>query len=273
MALCICVFLISPYGRFTDCTKTKIMASGPITSWQVDGEIMETVRDFILGGSKITADGDCSHEIKRPLLLGRKAMTNLDSMLKSRGVTLPIQSFSSSHVRMWELDYEESWASKNWCFRTGVGEDSWESLGLQDQTSQWLRKSVLHWKDWCWSWNSNTLATWCEELTHMKRPWYWERLRAGGEGDSRGWDGWMALLTQWTWVWVNSGSWWWTGRPGILQFMGSQSIGHNWETELNWTESLKSYGPGVFYMERLTINSVSLIDIPTFMWSISFGMN
>ena len=108
-----------------------------ITSWQRDGEIMETVRDFILGGSKITADGDCSHEIKRPLLLGRKAMTNLDSMLKSRGVTLPIQSFSSSHVRMWELDYEESWASKNWCFRTGVGEDSWESLGLQDQTSQW----------------------------------------------------------------------------------------------------------------------------------------
>ena len=84
--------------------------------------------------------------------------------------------------------------------------------------------------------NSNTLATWCEELTHLKRPWCWERLRAGGGGDDRGWDGWMALLTQWTWVWVNSGSWWWKGRPGVLQFMGSQRVGYDWVTELNWTE-------------------------------------
>ena len=85
-----------------------------------------------------------------------------------------------------------------------------------------------------------TLATWCEEMTHLKRPWCWERLRAGGEGDDRGWDGWMASLTQWTWVWVNSGSWWWTGRPGMLQFTGSQRVGHNWVTELNWTEKEKS---------------------------------
>ena len=80
----------------------------------------------------------------------------------------------------------------------GVGEDSWESLGLQrDPTSPSLRKSVLsiHWKDWCWSWNSNTLAAWCEELTYLKRPWCWERLKAGGEGDNRGWDGWMASLS------------------------------------------------------------------------------
>ena len=90
--------------------------------------------------------------------------------------------------------------------------------------------------DWCWSWNSNTLATWCEELTHWKRPWCWERLRAGGEGDDTGWDGWMASSTQRTWVWVDSGSWWWTGRPGVLRFMGSQRVGHNWATELNWTE-------------------------------------
>ena len=99
----------------------------------------------------------------------------------------------------------------------GVGEDSWESLGLQgDPTSPSLRRSVqgIHWKDWCWSWNSNTLATSCEELTHWKRPWCWEGLGAGGEGDDRGWNGWMASLTRWTWVWVNSGSWWWTGRPG-----------------------------------------------------------
>ena len=78
------------------------------------------------------------------------------------------------------------------------------------------------------------MATSCEELTHWKRPWCWEGLGAGGEGDDRGWDGWMASLTRWTWVWVNSGSWWWTGRPGVLQFMGSQRVGHNWVTELSW---------------------------------------
>ena len=86
----------------------------------------------------------------------------------------------------------------------------------------------------CWSWNSNTLATSGEELTHWKRPWCWEGLGAGGEGDNRGWDGWMALPTRWAWVWVNSGSWWWTGRPGVLRFMGSQRVGHDWATELNW---------------------------------------
>ena len=89
-----------------------------------------------------------------------------------------------------------------------------------------------YWKDWCWSWNSNTLATSCEELTHLKRPWCWERLKAGGDGDDKGWDGWMASLTQWTWVWVDSGSWWWTGRPGVLWFMGSKRVGHDWVTEL-----------------------------------------
>ena len=83
----------------------------------------------------------------------------------------------------------------------------------------------------CWSWDSNTLATWCEELTHLKRLWCWERLRAGGEGDDRGWDDWTASLTQWTWVWVNSRSWWWTGRPGVLWFMGSQRVGHDWATD------------------------------------------
>ena len=127
----------------------------------------------------------------------------------------------------------------------GVREDSWESLGLQgDPTSPSWRKSVLsvHWKDWCWNWNSNTLATWCEDLTHWKRPWFWERLRAGGEGDDRGWDGWMASLPQWTWVWVNSGSWWWTGRLRVLQSMGSQSLTRlsNW-TELNLCVSALLY--------------------------------
>ena len=119
----------------------------------------------------------------------------------------------------------------------GVGEDSWESLGLQgDPISPSERKSVLniHWKDWSWSWNSNTLATWYEELIHLKRPWCWEWLKSGGEGDDRGWDGRMASPTQWTWVWVNSGSWWWTEGPGVLQSLGSQES--DTTEQLNWTE-------------------------------------
>ena len=91
-------------------------------------------------------------------------------------------------------------------------------------------------KGQCWSWNSKTLATSCEVLTHWKSPWCWEGLGAGGEGDDRGWDGWMASPTWWTWVWVNSRSWWWTGRPGMLWFMGLRRVRHDWETELNWTE-------------------------------------
>ena len=114
--------------------KTKIVAFGPITSWQIDGDTVETVTDFILGGSKITVDGDCSHEIKRHLHLGRKAVTNLDSILKSRHITLPTKvpssqryGFSSSHVWMLELDYKESWAPKKWCFWTIVLERTLES--------------------------------------------------------------------------------------------------------------------------------------------------
>ena len=84
--------------------------------------------------------------------------------------------------------------------------------------------------------DTSTLATSWEELTHWKRLWCWEGLGAGGEGDDRGWDGWMASRAWWTWVWVNSGRWWWTGRPGMLRFMGSQRVGHDWATELNWTE-------------------------------------
>ena len=120
--------------------------------------------------------------------------------------------------------------------KCGVGEDSWESLGLQgDPTSPFWRRSALGflWREWCWSWNYSILATSCEELTHWK-DWCWEGLGAGGEGDDRGWDGWMASSTQCTWVWVNSGSWWWTGLSGLLLFMGLQRVGHDWANELNW---------------------------------------
>ena len=168
---------------------------------------VEMVTDFIFLGSKITADGDCNHEIKRRLFLGRKVTEKLDSVLKNRDINLPtVVHLVKAMIFPVVMSGCESWTVKCWSAKElmllncGVGEDSWESLGLQgDQTSQ--RKSVLniHWKDCCWSWNSNSLA-WCEELTHWKRPWCWERLKAGGEGDDREWDGWMASPTRWTWV-------------------------------------------------------------------------
>ena len=139
---------------------------------------------------------------------------------------------------MWELDYKESWALKNLCFWTVVlktlespsdckeiqpvhpkGDQSWVSVGRTDVEAEtpmlWLpdKKSWLIWKDS-----------------------FWERLGAGGEGEDRGWDGWMASLTQWTWVWVNSGIWWWKGRPGMLQSMGSWKFRHDWATEMNWSK-------------------------------------
>ena len=195
------------------------MASGPITLWQIDGEKVETVTDFIFLGSKIIADGDCSHEIKRHLLIGRKAMTHLDSILKGKDITLPTKVRLVKAMVFPVVMYGcESWTVKKaecqkidafelWCWRTLLR----VPFGLQgDPTSPSWRRSVLgvHWKDWYWSWNSSTLATWCEELTHWKRPWCWEGLGAGGEGDDRGWDGCMASPSLWTWVWVSSGSWW-----------------------------------------------------------------
>ena len=169
---------------------------------------------------------------------------NLDSILKSRDTTLPtkvhlvkamIFSVVMYGYESWTIKKAECWridAFELWCWRRLL-RVPWTARRSNQSI---LRKSVLNWKDWCWSWNSNTLSTWCEELTHWKRLWCWERLKAGGEGDNRGWDGWITSLTQWTWVWVNSGSWRWTGRPGVLWFMGLQRVGHNWVTELNWTE-------------------------------------
>ena len=218
------------------------MASGSITSWGIDRETMETVRDIIFLGSQITADFDCSHEIKRCLLLGRKVMSNLDSILKSRDTTLQTKvhqdksyGFSSSHVWIWELDCKESWAPKNWCFWTVVLEKTLENP-LDCKEIQPVHPK----EDQFWVFIGRTDAEaetpilWppdAKELTHLKWPWCWESLKVGGEGDDRGWDGWMASLTQWTWVWANTGRKWRTGKPGMLQFMGSQRVRHNSETE------------------------------------------
>ena len=173
-------------------------------------------------------------------------MTNLDSVLKSRDITLPTKLHLVKTMVFPLVMYRcESWIVKKakhqkidafelWC---------WRRLLRVPWTLRRSNQSILKeispgcsWKDWCWSWNSSTLATSCEELTHWESPWCWEGLGAGGEGDDRGWDGWMASPTRWTWVWVNSRSWWWTGRPGVLRFMGSPRVRHDWATELNWTE-------------------------------------
>ena len=122
----------------------------------------------------------------------------------------------------------------------------------------------IHWKDWSWSWNSNTLATWWEELTHLKRPWCWERLKAGGEGDNRGWYGWMASLTQGTWVWANSRSWQWTGRSGMLQSMGLQRVRHNSATELNVMEFIYSF------IDK-HVNRIIQSTNPVFLWQYWFN--
>ena len=171
-------------------------------------------------------------------------MTNLDSILKSRHITLSTKFHLVKSMVFPVVMYGcESWTIKKAeCWRIDAFElvcwrVSGESLGLQGYpTSPTLRKSVLniHWKGWFWGWSYSSLAIWCKELTHLKRPWCWVRLRTGGEGDKRGWNVWLSSLPQWAWVWVNSGSWWWTGRPVLLQSMGSQRVGNSWATELNW---------------------------------------
>ena len=201
---------------------------------------VETVTDFIFLGSKITADSDCSHEIKRHLLLGRKAMTNLDSILKSRDITLPRKfhlvkaMVSSSLVWMWELDRKGSWALKNRCFWTVLLGKTLESpLHCKeikpvnpkgDQSLIFIGRTDA---------KAETPILWAPDAKNWligKDPdagkdWRWEEK--GMTEDEVVW-----WLSQWTRVWVNSGSWWWTGRPGMPQSMGSQRVRHNWATEM-----------------------------------------
>ena len=164
--------------------------------------------------------------------------------LSPKGPSNQGYGFSSGHVWMLEsicTDCEESWTLKNWCFWTVVLEKTLESpldcKDIQPVHSKGDQSRVFFGRT---NAKAKTPILWPpEELTHWKRLWCLEGLGAGGEGDDRGWDGWMASLTRWTWVWMNSWSWWWTGRPGMLQFMGSQRVGHDWATELNVTECEK----------------------------------
>ena len=217
------------------------MASGPSTSWQIDGE---TVADFIFLGSKITADGDCSHEIKRCLLLGRKVMTNPDSILKSRDMTLstkvhlvkamlfPVVMYGCDSWTIKKAEHQRIDAFELHCWRRLL-------------RVPWTARSSNHS-------NLKEISPGCslEGLMLKQKLQYFGHLMWRAESfektlmqgkiegrrnvDDRRWDGWMASPTQWTWVWVDSGIWWCTGSPGVLRFMGSQIVGHDWATELNW---------------------------------------
>ena len=180
------------------------------------------------------------------VLFGRKIMTNLDSILKSKDITLSTKVHLVKAVVFPVVMYGcESWTIKKAeCLRIDAFELwCWRRLPRIPWTARRSNQSVLkEIRPGCsleglmLKLKLQYLATWCKELTHLKRPWCWERLKAGEEGDDRGWDVWMASLTQWTWVSVNSESWWWTGRPGVLRFVGSQRVRHNW-ARLNWTEN------------------------------------
>ena len=199
--------------------------------------------ETVLRGSKITADGDSSHELKdacswkksydqprQPIKKQRNTLPTKVHLVKAMVFPVVMDRCESRTIK--KAEHRRMDAFELWCWRRLL-RVPWTARRSNQSI---LKESVLtiHWKDWCWSWNSNTLATWCEELTLLKRHWSWERLKAG-EGDDRRFDHWMASPTQWTWVWVSSRSWWWTGKPGVLQSMGSQRVGHDWVTELNWT--------------------------------------
>ena len=179
-------------------------------------------------------------------------MTNLDSILKSRDITLPtkvclVKAMVFTVVmygcESWTIKKAEPWrisAFELWCWRRllrvpWTARRSNQSI-LKEISPEWSLKGLMLKLKLQYFGHLMGRTDWrVRRIRNIRRPWCWERLRAGGEGDARGWDGWMASLTQWTWVWVNSRSWWWRGRPGVLQFMGLQRVGHDWVTVLNWT--------------------------------------
>ena len=166
-------------------------------------------------------------------------MTNLDSILKSRDITLPTKAHLVKAmvfpvvIWMWELDCEESWAPKNWCFWTVVLEKTLESP-LNNQSILKEISPGCSLEGMMLKLKLQYLGHLMQRVDSLEKTLMLGGMAAGGEGDDRGWDGWMASPTRWTWVWVNSGRWWWIGRSGMLRFMGSQRVRHDWATELNW---------------------------------------
>ena len=223
--------------------KAKIMASGPITSWQIDGKTMETMTDFIFLGSQITADGDCSHEIKRHLLLGRKAMTNLDSILKSRDITLltkvhlvkamvfPVvmygcESWTTKKAEHQRIDAFELWYWKRLLRVPWTARRSNLSISKEislEYSLEWLIPKL----------KLQFFGHLMQRTDSMEKTLMLGKIEGRRRRDHRGWDGWMASPTWWTWVRASSWCWWWTGKPGVLQSLGPKSQ-HNWEIELNW---------------------------------------
>ena len=205
---------------------------------------METVTDFIFFGSKITADGDCSHNIKRRLLLGRKAMTNLGSVLKSRDIILPVkvhlikamdfpvvmygcESWTIKKAECWRIDAFELWCWRRllrvpWTARRSNQSIPKEINPEYSLEGQMLKLKLQHFGHLMW------------RAYSLEKPRCWERLKTGGESDDKGWNDWKVSLTQWTWVWSSSRRWWRTGKPGMLQSMGSQ----NWTQLSDWTTLL-----------------------------------
>ena len=220
--------------------KTKIMASGLIISWLIDGETVETVRDFIFLGSKTSADGDCSHEIKRCLILGRKVMTDLDSILKSRDITLPTKVCLVKAVvfpvvmygcESWIIKKAEHWiidAFELWCWRRllrvpWTARRSNQSI-LKEISPEYLLEGLML------KLKLQYFGHLIRRTSHQKRPWCWEKSKAGGEGDDRGWVGLTASPTQWTWVWTSSRD---GAKQGSLMCcsLWGHRVGHNWATE------------------------------------------
>ena len=196
-------------------------------------------RLYFWGGYKITADGDCSHEIKRCLLLGRKVMTNLDSILKSRDISLPttvhlvkamvfpVVMYGCESGTVKKAEHQRIDAFELWC---------WRRLLRVPWTARRSNQSILKEISPEYSLEGLMLklqyfGPWCKEPTHWKKPWCWERLKARGKGDGKGWDGWMASPTQWTGIWANSGKWWRIRKPEMLQSMGSQRVRYDWVTK------------------------------------------
>ena len=206
---------------------------------------METVTNFIFLGSKITADGYCHQEIKRRLLLGRKYMTNLDSILKSRNITLPTKVCLVKAMAFPVVKYGcDSWTIKKaecqridafelWCWRRLLSvlctARSTQSIIKEINTEYSLEGLMLKLK-------LQSFVHWCKELTHWKGPWSYERLKVGEEGDNTGGNCWMASWSWWSWVWASFRSWWWTGKPDVQKSTGHKQP--DWTEQLNWNSIL-----------------------------------